>query len=350
MSQFLQLHLLTAYPPANLNRDDVGRPKTAVVGGVTRLRVSSQSLKRAWRTSSLFRDALAGAMGTRTKQAGKEVLETLLASGVEQAQAQKIVEQVASQLGKVEESGTTGQLVHLGPEELEGIRQLARRLATERRGPTEEELKLFRDKPHAADIALFGRMVADATQFNIEAACQVAHAVTVHKAEVEDDFFTAVDDLNDPHQPDSDRGAGHMGETGFGAGLFYLYFCLNWDLLLENLDGDAETAEVAVRVLTEAACKVAPTGKQNSFASRAYASYGLAERGTEQPRSLVAAFLRPVTGSDPLGDAVAALEGTCSRFDAVYGQGDVERYSFSAVDGRGNLAELQAFLVGGRRA
>ena len=87
MSQFIQLHILTSYPPANLNRDDLGRPKTAVMGGTQRLRISSQSLKRAWRTSDLFEQALKGHLGTRTKEMGVRVLNALKEKGVAEEQA-----------------------------------------------------------------------------------------------------------------------------------------------------------------------------------------------------------------------------------------------------------------------
>ena len=96
MSTFIQLHLLTSYPPANLNRDDLGRPKTAVMGGVQRLRVSSQSLKRAWRTSDVFEEALKGHVGIRTKEMGVKIFNQLKGAGVSDKKAkdwaQKIVE------------------------------------------------------------------------------------------------------------------------------------------------------------------------------------------------------------------------------------------------------------------
>ena len=87
MSRFLQLHLLTFFPPANLNRDDTGRPKTAMVGGATRLRLSSQALKRAWRTSEVFEVALADHMGQRTQRLGEDVLAHLKAGGMAEDKA-----------------------------------------------------------------------------------------------------------------------------------------------------------------------------------------------------------------------------------------------------------------------
>ena len=142
-------------------------------------------------------------------------------------------------------------------------------------------------------------MMAAAPDFNVEAAAQVAHAITVHRTEVEDDFFSAVDDLN---RGEDDRGAGHLGEAEFAAGLFYLYLCIDRDLLLRNLGGDQPLAMRTLRALLEAVVKVPPSGKQASFASRAYASYVLAEKGRMQPRSLAVAYLKPVAGEDYLAE------------------------------------------------
>ena len=161
-------------------------------------------------------------------------------------------------------------------------------------------------------------MLADSPRHNMEAAAQVAHAISVHKVAIEDDFFTAVDDLNKGLE---DVGAGHMGETEFAAGLFYLYLCIDKDLLIKNLNGDVELANRAVAALVEAAATVAPTGKQNSFGSRARASFILAERGGQQPRSLSVAFIKPVDGykKGMLANAIQALTSTHEKMDKVYG-------------------------------
>src|SRR6266481_3616719 len=186
MSQFIQLHLLTSYPPANLNRDDLGRPKTAVMGGTQRLRISSQSLKRAWRTSDLFEQALKGHLGTRTKEMGVRVLNALKEKGVAEEQAKKWAQQIAEKFGK--RSGDNleiEQLAHFSPEEISVIDSLVEKLAQNKRGPSEDDLNLLREKHTAADIAMFGRMVAAAPKYNTEAAVQVAHAITVHQVAVE---------------------------------------------------------------------------------------------------------------------------------------------------------------------
>src|SRR5271170_566014 len=103
MSRFLQLHLLSFFPPANLNRDDTGRPKTAIVGGATRLRLSSQSLKRAWRTSEAFRTALDGHMGQRTQRLGEVVLAHLRDAGMDEIPARDIARDIAGVFGKIKD-------------------------------------------------------------------------------------------------------------------------------------------------------------------------------------------------------------------------------------------------------
>lgn len=344
MTDFVQLHLLTAYPPSNLNRDDLGRPKTARMGGCDRLRVSSQSLKRTWRTSEIFQEAMAGHLGTRTKRLGIQVREALSKGGIEEKTAREWARKVADVFGKLQrnESLEIEQLAHIGPEEQTAVDRLTRTLIDERRAPTDEELLLLRHRPAAADIALFGRMLAEDPGYNVEAACQVAHAITVHPVVVEDDYFTAVDDLNTGEE---DLGAAHIGETGFAAGLFYSYVCIDRGLLAENLNGDVALADSALGALTETAVKVAPRGKQASFGSRAYASYVLAERGPQQPRSLSVAFLKPVRGQDFAADAINAIEHQAELFDQVYGPCADARYTLNAHSGAGSLDGLKQFLA-----
>jgi CRISPR system Cascade subunit CasC len=347
MSRFLQLHLLTSYPPANLNRDDLGRPKTAKMGGVDRLRVSSQSLKRTWRTSELFKEALEGHMGTRTKRLGSEVFKKLSAAGIPEKKAKEWAQKIASQFGKLKKEGDEleiEQLVHISPAEQAGIDDLTNKLIAEQRAPNDDELNFLRKDDMAVDIAMFGRMLASKPEHNVEAACQVAHAISVHGVVIEDDYFTAVDDLNDHSE---DAGAAHIGETGFAAGLFYSYICINRELLVENLGGNKALADKAIRALTEAAVKVAPQGKQNSFGSRAYASYVRAELGSQQPRSLSVAFLKPLgkNSEDYAHEAVAALEKQATNFDEVYGPCVDSSYSLNAFAGAGKMTELLDFAV-----
>lgn len=347
MTQFIQLHLLTSYPPSNLNRDDLGRPKSCVIGGANRLRISSQSLKRAWRMSDVFETALGEHRGTRTKTLGRELVPRLTAAGIDEKKATAWLAEIVRQFGKPESGDPlkTGQLFHLSPEERAAVDRLVAVLASEKRAPTADELQLLRRDHKAVDIALFGRMLADEPSYNTEAAAQVAHAFTVHKVQVEDDYFTAVDDLN---KGEEDLGAGHLGETGFGAGVFYLYLCIDRDLLVDNLQGDTVLAAKTLRALLECATTVAPTGKQNSFASRAHALYCLAEKGPQQPRSLSLAFTRPIVDTrdgDVQSRAIDELSRLLDNMDKVYGPRCDARKHFNVLTGDGSLRELQDFIA-----
>ena len=344
MSQFIQMHLLTMYPPSNLNRDDLGRPKTAIVGGTERLRISSQSLKRAWRTSEQFQEALSDYQGTRTKRLGEEVYSRLAEKGVAEKQATEWAVKIADVFGKTkkEKPLEIEQLAHISPEEWSAVNDLADKLVEESRGPETEELDLLRQSPKAADIALFGRMLASSPAYNVEAAAQVSHAFTVNPVKIEDDFFTAVDDLN-THEEDA--GAGHMGDAGFGSGVFYTYCCINKDLLGSNLQNDEALAKQALSALAQSAATVTPTGKQNSFASRAYTSYLLAEKGPQQPRSLSVAFLKSAKGEDPLAVAIENLEKQRANFEQAYGACADEFKVMNVPKGEGSLEEIIHFIT-----
>ncbi|HIB8951217.1 TPA: type I-E CRISPR-associated protein Cas7/Cse4/CasC, partial [Proteus mirabilis] len=342
-SQFIQLHILTSYAPSNLNRDDLGRPKTAIMGGFERLRISSQSLKRHWRTSELFNIALSGNIGIRTKKFGLQLYDALIEGGVSEKNAKKWVGLIIEQYGKIKkDSIETEQLVHISHLEKSLAFDLINLLIKEQREPTKQELESLKTINTSVDIALFGRMLASAPKYNIEAACQVAHAISVHSTVIEDDYFTAVDDLNNG---ETDTGSAHIGEAGFAAALFYSYICINKTQLIESLDGNEELANKAIQALTEVAIKVSPTGKQNSFASRAYASYVLAEKGSYQPRSLSVAFLKPIDDEDMENAAINALKFRMENFDKVYGTCAESRYQLNAVQGEGSLSGLLQFVA-----
>lgn len=345
MGRFIQLHIMTAYPPSNLNRDDLGRPKTARMGGTERLRISSQSLKRAWRTSELFEKALDGHVGTRTKRIGSAVKKSLLKKGIAEKKAVEWAKEIASQFGKLKsknENIEIEQLAHISPEEWEAIDALTDILASEARAPEKKELELLRHNVKAVDIAFFGRMLASQPAFNVEAAVQVSHAITINSAVVEDDYFTAVDDLNTNEE---DAGAGHLGETGFGSGVFYIYVCINTELLIENLDNNHDLAKKALAAFTETAAKIGPSGKQNSFASRAYASYILAESGNEQPRSLAVAFIKPVNDEGILTQGIEKLKICRRNMEKTYGPCADKHVEMNAESAEGSLEAVIEFVT-----
>ena len=348
MADFVQLHLLTAYGPSNLNRDDTGRPKSALFGGVPRLRLSSQSLKRAWRESDVFQTKLDGHLASRTQRLGKDIYEHLRKGGMAEDEALAAARVIAGVFGKIRSEKDSNptfieQLAFVSPEERAEAFALAdRALAGESIEPKADDIMQQADT--AADIAMFGRMLADNPKFNREAAVQVAHAITTHRAMAEDDYYTAVDDLKSRGEAE-DAGAGFIGVQEFGAGVFYLYICVDRDLLLHNLDDTRALRDASLAALVEASATVGPRGKQASFASRARALYVLGEKGVAQPRSLAAAFLKPVSGDDQGIGSIKAVEEFQGRLDKAYGPCADDCYIMNCLTGDGTLSGLIEFAV-----
>jgi len=367
MAKFVQIHTLVSYPPSNLNRDDLGRPKTAVMGGTQRLRISSQSLKRAWRTSDTFKESLGDHIGIRTKRMGISIFKALTTGTrlidivknnvdavkvnpeVSEKEAKEWAKSIAGVFGKSKKTDSDDslvgleieQLAHFSPEEISAIDDLIAKVSASGIAPSKEDLNLLRKDHTAVDIAMFGRMLASNTKFNTEAAVQVSHAITVNEVAVEDDYFTAVDDLN---RGDEDMGSAHLGETEFASGLFYTYVCVDRELLENNLGGDKELAKKALCALVESIAKVSPTGKQNSFASRAYASYMMIEKGTQQPRSLSVSYLESIKGKSMLKNAIESLKQTNEKMEQVYGNCCDERLEMNAYTGEGSMEEMLKFV------
>lgn len=386
MSEFIQIHTLTAYPPACLNRDDLGRPKTAHVGNRKRLRISSQCLKRAWRTSDLFRDYREQGMGVRTKEMGLLLYELLRDDGGKSLSdlirerhtpvrltpetvdkdCVDAVCQVMDVFGectklpkkdkeKADESKLRkvllgGQPIHFSPEEIAELDKLVRDMQTKRAkcdklSPIDEKkLDLLRKETQAIDIAMFGRMLASSPAHNKEAAVQVSHAFTVHAAAVENDYFSAVDDLN-YHEEESS--AAHIGEAGFGAGLFYNYVCVNRTLLDQNLHGyDGADVGQLLKALLHAVTQVSPEGKQNSFGSRALSHYVRVEKGSYQPRSLALAFYNPCKEDDMLSESIRKVETMAKNLDDAYGQEwQKETLQVGETGCEGSLKKLADFIA-----
>jgi CRISPR system Cascade subunit CasC len=353
MSLFVQFHLLTPYPPSNPNRDDQGRPKQAMVGGHPRLRLSSQSIKRAVRETAYFLQDLAGHRGTRTKRIAEEVARWLAGQGATAEDSAKAAAEVARLFSKLEtakedKAPLTTTLAFVSPEEWRLAHTLAERLVAGE-AIDEKALKreVLRKADGAVDIAMFGRMLAEDPDFNREAAVQMSHAFTTHRAHVEDDWYSAVDDLKTRAE---DAGAGHIGEAGFGSGVYYLYACANLDLLVENLAGDRALAARGMQALARALATATPRGKQNSFAHHPLAHYIRVERGSRQPRDLSGAFFRPVDArtNHPgglVGASIEALEEMAQSLDAAYGPMAEAQAILNVTAAEGTLNAIAAFAA-----
>ena len=314
MSTYVDIHIIQSLPPSCVNRDDSGSPKSAVYGGVRRLRVSSQSWKRA--TRLYFNDLLdAKDVGVRTKRVVEVLAERITEDAPELADAAaELAEKVfaaariklAPPRGKKDAPQESGYLLFLSTSQIARLAELA--IASARDGETLDAKtvkKIFKEA-HAVDIALFGRMVADDTDLNVDAACQVAHAISTHAAQNEYDFFTAVDDEKSRSE-EEDAGAGMMGTVEFSSATMYRYATVNVDMLRHNL-GDGQAALRALEVFIRGFCLSMPTGKQNTFANRTVPEAVVVAVREDQPVSLAGAFEEAVPADAAHGYVARSVE------------------------------------------
>lgn len=304
---FIELHLIQNFAPSNLNRDDTNNPKDCEFGGHRRARISSQAFKRAIRQEPIFAKTTQAQNGDRSKWMTRPIKQQIEMAGKPADQAASVaaafVAAYASKLDK-KSAEKTSVLVYFSQEEVDAVvRGLLDNwddaLAAAEKGNTLSDLvkmleKETKDRTSAPDIALFGRMLAEKPTLNIDAACQVAHAISTHRVNMEMDFYTAVDDLQTMEE-DEGAGAGMMGFTNFNSSCFYRYACIDFDQLVTNLGGDQGLARRTVEGFLRSAIDAIPTGKQNSFAAQNPTSLALAlVRADGKNWNLANAFEDPV--------------------------------------------------------
>lgn len=341
---YVDIHVLQSVPPACVNRDDTGSPKTAVYGGATRARVSSQSWKRAMRI--MFKELLPSEeLGVRTKKIVSMVADEIRKfGGVDDPEttAQRVLETAGLKIKSVEKGtdalffmsvAQAGALARLAAEYPEVVGNNPSRDAKEK---ARDALKCF----PGVDVALFGRMVADDPSLNIDACAQVAHSISTHKISNEYDYFTAVDDLS----PEDNAGAGHIGTVEFNSSTLYRYATVAAHELYRQL-GD-ETAD-AVREFVRAFVCSMPDGKQNTFANRTLPSAVLVALRIDQPINLVGAFEKPVPSSDE-GYMTISAKRLAAHAKSVY-QSFADEPELSLTSGEmlselGNVLPLKALL------
>jgi CRISPR system Cascade subunit CasC len=303
MSQrlYVDVHVLQTVPPSNINRDDNGTPKHALYGGVRRSRVSSQAWKRATRLA--FADSVPKQdLATRTKRISAllgGVLETR--TDLDEQQAARLATALLAPLGikAGRKADDTAYLLFFGRRQLDAIAGLVADRASGLVALSDAELKKHCDAlpiidtlnhGHPIDVALFGRMVADIKGLNVDAAVQVAHALSTHGVETEFDYYTAVDDENT-----EDSGAGMIGTIEFNSATLYRYATVGVHQLLDNLADPHATAD-AVRHFIDAFVRAMPGGYGNSFAPRTLPHLVLVALREDQPVNLVGAYEKAVRG------------------------------------------------------
>ncbi len=330
---FVDIYAIQTVPPSNINRDDTGSPKTAYFGGVQRARVSSQAWKRAMRQEFekyLPKDSL----GVRTKLAAELIAQRIaekrpdleavaLDFGAATLKALGIAVEASKRSGDDEGKQATSYLVFISRRELDALSEVAIGWADAGLKPdkldaaAKKEAKAAFHGTGAVDIALFGRMLADAPDLNTDAAAQVAHAISVDRVTQEYDYFTAVDDCSS----EDNVGAGMIGTVDFNSSTLYRYATVNIDSLYEQLS-DAEATACGVTAFVEAFARSMPTGKQNTFANRTLPSCILVSLRDEQPVNIVSAFECPITAAASTSvarQAAAKLGAAVEAFERAYG-------------------------------
>ncbi len=300
----IEIHMIQNHSPANLNRDDLGAPKTCYFGGVLRSRISSQCLKRSIRFAPDFADLKGGIRTRRLAEKieeslpdslKKEAMKVLEACGLTKKKDKKKPGKKATDddadTEDTQDKEETDLLVFTT---YEALQRMVKLLSDPHIGQ-EEKIIGFKDLltewVNSPDMALCGRMLETKELKNtaVEAALQVAHAISTHIARPEIDYFVAADDV-----PGEDAGAGHIGEAMFSSACFYKYFSLDWEQLVKNLKGDDKLAAHTVGAFLLAAAKANPSGKQNSYAAHNFPD-GILVEFKDTPVSYANAFVKPVS-------------------------------------------------------
>jgi CRISPR system Cascade subunit CasC len=313
---YVDVHVLQTVPSSCINRDDTGSPKTAIYGGVTRARVSSQSWKRAMR--SMFLDINKdGNESTRTKQivhlVAEEIQRRLPSRTNPLNDAKELL--LGSGLKIKSEDKGTDALFFISKKQIESLVQCLidnpQIIGTKNKKDTEQLKEALRSNP-GIDIALFGRMVADDPSLNTDAAAQVAHSISTHQIENEYDYFTAVDDI----EPEDHAGAGHIGTVEYNSSTLYRYATVAVHELASHLPGD--TARV-IDLFLRAFVMSMPTGKKNTFANRTLPDAVYVAVREDQPVNLVGAFEKAVPANES-GYVERSAQRLCDHAQRVYAQ------------------------------
>lgn len=346
---YIDIHVLQTVPPSCVNRDDTGSPKTAIYGGVQRARVSSQSWKHAVR--AYFRDHLdKDLLAYRTKSSEELVANYLEQSSFSHEEALSLAAKALKDANvKASEDAKKDALFFISNAQAKAVAEAVATTKDDEKAQKEAVKKALSEAP-GLEIALFGRMVAGDTSLNVDACCQVAHAISTHKVSNEFDYFTAVDDIHAEDDDSTDRGAGHIGTNEFNSSTLYRYATVAAHDLIEHLGG--ATAK-AVCDFVEAFVLSMPTGKLNSYANRTVPDAVLIAVRDDQPINFVGAFESPVrAGADGgfVTSSEKALEKYVENEYASFVQKPACAYVVGGLDPslgqRVSFTELKALLEG----
>lgn len=354
MTTFIDIHALQTLPPSNINRDDTGSPKSAFFGGVQRQRVSSQAWKSAIRRDfELHLDR--SKLGVRTRLIADKVVARILdlASEFDADAAEEAVKQAFTAVKnpknkkyvklerqegekRISDRAVSSAALFLSNQQIDKLAQAIIEANGEKIPPKQVQEML--NTEHGIEIALFGRMLADAPDFNVDAACQVAHALSVHGTEPDFDYYTAVDDV--VRSAGDSTGASMIGTIEMASSTLYRYANINLDALITNL-GDTSASVEATLAFVRAFVGSMPTGKQNSFAARTLPDAVIVTVRNDRPISYVNAFEKAITEVEGRRLAAArALASEAKNIEEVYGYEPVASYVLALGDLKEELAGL----------
>lgn len=385
------IHMLTAFPPSNPNRDENGQPKSAVVGGVKRQRISSQCIKRTWRLSDLMLSIEAN-FSTRTRGIGLMAEKVMIDGGIPGKLAREYAMIIAGVFGKLNTkkkgSPELAEMVTVGHEERDLVLATARVLAKDtseinekaieaaalieslvKKPPVEKKAKKTKESDDAfaaaessdeeekqdnrltqiktllqiettsLDVGMFGRMRASSPKMNVDASISVSHPLTTGKSVIDSDYWTAVDDLTESND---ETGAGGMGDVEFGSGTYYTYVVVDLESLISNIGGDKELARTSVLRLVEAMTQESPGGHKNTFNNAVRASYVRVEVGSPSSHLYCSAYEKPVEGTDK---AIEALRNAAQQEAFAYSLDEKQSvFEFNVKDCSVNLKGMLAQL------
>lgn len=334
----VDIHVIHTVPPANMNRDDTGSPKSARFGGTRRARVSSQSWKRAARLH-LQKETVDNDPAVRTRLLIGSLTERLKAHGIPDEDAHQLATAGLAGLGFSTGKGDISEyLIFLGTAQIQQVADVLAQnqqaiLAAKKPQDAAKDLDLTQivENGHPLEVALFGRMLADLPGLNVDAAVQVAHALSTHTVDLEFDYFTAVDDLN----PKEETGAGMIGTVEFNSATLYRFASVDVDRLTDNLH-DLQRSAAGATAFVEAFLTSIPSGHQNSFAHTTRPEFCLIVLREDQSVNLVGAFEQPIQSDGVAAESIRRLLLARAEDDDCYGTQPVKIWS---IGRRGPAAE-----------
>ncbi len=306
---FLDIHAIQTVPPANINRDDTGSPKTAQYGGVTRARVSSQSWKRAIR-KYFNENGDVENVGIRSleivKYVANKIVEKDGSISIEDAMAMADKTINAAKISTKDQKAKA--LFFLSDKQAEKLAQASIDKVTDK-----NQLESILNDDISIDIALFGRMVADNTILNEDASSQVAHAISTHAIQSEFDFFTAVDDL----APEDNAGAGMLGTVEYNSSTLYRYANIALHDFYRQLADKEETIN-ATKLFVKSFVESMPTGKINTFANQTLPQAIVVSIRSDRPLNMVSAFEEPIKSDNGYVDkSIEKLFAEYTKYDKI---------------------------------